>query len=50
MKIKLFRAVRGPGDWELNFVGRIWNFRIGRSQLALWKNYEPLFDLRKSWR
>lgn len=44
MQIKTFSSVRFPGDWEINFIGNVWNFRIGRSQIALWKNYEPIFN------
>jgi hypothetical protein len=44
VKIKWFRSVRFRNDWELNFIGKVWNFRIGRSQLALWRRNNPLFD------
>lgn len=37
MNIKYFKSVRFQGDWELNFIGEIWNLRIGRSQITLWK-------------
>lgn len=43
MKLKCFRSVRFKNDWELNLIGKKWSLRIGRSQLALWRNYEPLF-------
>jgi hypothetical protein len=33
-----------PGDQELNLIGRVWNFRVGRKQVALWRNYEPIFN------
>lgn len=42
-KVKYFSRVRFDGDWELNIIGKVWNFRIGRSQIALWRNYNPLF-------
>jgi len=32
------------GDWEFNMIGKVWNLRIARSQIALWKNYVPLID------
>lgn len=47
MTIRVFRSVRYPGDFEVNLIGRVWNLRIGRSQVALWRNYRPLFDWRK---
>jgi hypothetical protein len=43
MKIKCFRSVRFHNDWEFNLIGKRWNLRIGRSQVALWRNYEPAF-------
>lgn len=47
--IRFFRSVRFPGDWELNFVTKIWNLRIGRSQFALWHKLSPVFNfLRQS--
>ncbi len=44
-KIKWFRSVRFRNDWELNVIGRIWNLRIARRQFALWKGYDPIFNL-----
>ena len=44
MEVRFFSNVRFPGDWELNFIGRVWNFRLGRSQIALWRNFVPLFS------
>ena len=43
MTIKFFRNVRFQGDWELDFIG-YWSLRIGRSQIALWKNYNVIFQ------
>lgn len=43
-KFRFFRSVRFHNDWEMNLVGKVWNFRIGRSQLALWRNYQPIFN------
>lgn len=43
MKLRAYRNVRFDGDWEINLIGRVWNLRIGRSQIALWRNYEPVF-------
>lgn len=43
-KIRWFRSVRFHNDWELNIIGKVWNLRIGRSQFALWRNYQPLFS------
>lgn len=37
-----------PGNQELNLIGRVWNFRIAHKQIALWRNYRPLFDF--CWR
>lgn len=33
--------------FELNFVGIVWNLRIGAVQIALWRNYKPIFDWRR---
>lgn len=44
LTIRTFGSVRYPGDWEINVIGRVWNLRIGRSQVALWRNYTALFD------
>lgn len=44
MKIKTFRSVRFKNDWEFNLIGRVWNLRIGRSQLSLWKNSQSIFS------
>ncbi len=41
MSIRLFH-----NPFELNFIGQVWNLRIGRKQFALWRNYNPIFDLR----
>lgn len=41
MKIKMYRY---PGEWELNFVGKVWNLRLGNIQCALWRNYRPVFS------
>lgn len=39
------RSFRDP--LELNFIGRVWNMRVGVKQIALWRNYVPVFDWRK---
>jgi hypothetical protein len=44
MKIIWFRSVRFKNDWELNFVGSVYNLRIARRQFAFWRNYKPLFN------
>lgn len=44
MKIKWFRSVRYVNDWELNFVGKVWNLRIARNQIALWRNFVAVFN------
>lgn len=49
MRIKFFRSVRFEGDWELNFIGRVWAARIGRSQIALWRRCQPLFNRFRSY-
>lgn len=48
MKVKFFNSVRFKGDWELNFIGKHYNLRVGRSQFALWKDYSPLFNFIKA--
>lgn len=45
MQIKWFRNVRFKNDWELNFVGKVYNLRIGRSQVTFWKSNEVIFNL-----
>ncbi|WP_154677750.1 hypothetical protein [Rhizobium tubonense] len=42
--IKFFRSVRFKNDWELNFIGKRYNLRIGRSQFAFWRDYNPIFN------
>lgn len=43
MKIKVFK--HGVGNsWEINFIGKIWNLRVARHQIALWKNYDAVFN------
>lgn len=43
MKIRYFR--HGVGNsWELNFVGSVFNLRIARHQIALWRHNRPVFD------
>ena len=44
MKIRFFRNVGVGRAWELNFIGSVWNLRIGRVQFALWRNYESIFN------
>lgn len=46
MSIRFFRNVRFKNDLELNFVGRKYNLRIGRSQFAFWIDSEPVFDFQ----
>lgn len=50
MKIKTFRSVRFKNDWEFNLIGRIWNLRIGRSQISLWKNSKSIFSWFKKYK
>lgn len=44
MKIRTFRSVRFHNDFEINFIGKVWNFRFGRSQISLWKNSQSIFS------
>lgn len=32
--------------FEFNLIGSVWNLRLGFAQIALWRNYEPIFDIR----
>lgn len=48
--LKFFRSVRFKNDWELNIVGHVWNFRIARRQIALWRNYQPVFQFFPNWK
>lgn len=43
MKIKTFKFGYRNG-WEINFVGKVYNLRIARHQIALWKKYDAIFD------
>ena len=43
MKIRTF----GAPFYEINFIGKVWNLRLAFRQVALWRNYEPIFDIRK---
>ena len=43
MKIKTFKNGVGNG-WEINFIGKVFNLRIARHQLAFWKNYNPIVN------
>jgi hypothetical protein len=44
MQVRFFREVGPDRAWELNFIGSVWNLRVGRVQFALWRNYEPVFN------
>lgn len=46
MKIRTFKHGYKNG-WEVNFIGKKYNFRIARFQVAFWKNYEPIIN--KTW-
>lgn len=50
MEMMFFRNVRFPGDWEANLVGQRWNVRVGRSQVALWRDFKPLFCWLRQYR
>lgn len=43
MKIKYFKYGYGNAP-EINFIGKVWNLRLGFKQIALWKNYESIFN------
>ena len=43
MKVKFFRHGYANG-WELNFIGKVYQIRIGFYQLAFWKNLNPIFN------
>lgn len=44
MHFSFFKAVRGPGDWELGIFALGYELRIGRSQFALWRVYPATGD------
>lgn len=46
MGVVFFKAVRCPGDWELNLVGKRLNIRIARSQFAIWWDMKPVISRR----
>lgn len=37
-------------EYEFNLIGRRWQFRIGTHQIALWRDLNPLFSLRRHLR
>jgi len=43
MKIKTFKNGYKHG-WEINFIISVFNLRIARYQLALWCNYNAIFN------
>lgn len=43
-----FRSFKNP--LELNFIGNVWNLRLGTAQIALWRNYQAIFNFRPHWR
>jgi hypothetical protein len=45
MSVKVFRHGYRNG-WEIDLVGKRWNLRIARHQIALWRDYHPVFDRR----
>lgn len=45
MRVKYFRFPKGSfNSWELNFIGKVYNLRIAKNQIAFWKNHEPIFN------
>jgi hypothetical protein len=42
-RVEFFRAVRFSGDWEWSYIGKRWQVRLGRSQIAVWRDLHPLF-------
>lgn len=45
MKIRLFKDGGFRNGWELNLIGKVYNLRIARHQIAFWKNFNPFFNL-----
>jgi hypothetical protein len=45
MKIRTFKNGCKSG-WEINFIGKVFNFRIAKYQLSVWKNYNPIINLK----
>jgi len=45
MKIKTFNHGYGGKGFEINFFVGKYSLRIARHQFALWKNYDPIFNL-----
>lgn len=43
MKIRFFKHGIG-NSWELNFIGKKYNLRIAKHQIAFWKNNEAIFN------
>ncbi len=50
MKIRFFNYWRSRRELELNLIGRVWNFRIGTHQIALWRDFSPIFSFRRNLR
>jgi len=45
MKIRTFKNGYKNG-WEINFIGKVFNFRIAKFQLAAWKKYNQIINLQ----
>ncbi len=44
MKIRKFKKGVGS-NWELNFIGKTYNLRIAKHQIAFWKNYNSIINI-----
>lgn len=44
MKIRTFKKGYRNG-WEINFIGKVYNFRVAKHQIGFWKNDNPIINL-----
>ena len=43
IQVRFFKNGVG-GSWELNIIGKRFNLRIARHQIAFWDGYNPIFN------
>lgn len=44
MEIRTFKNAGVRNGWEINFIGKVYNLRIARHQIAFWINDNPLIN------
>lgn len=48
IRISFTKWFKGFNGWELSFIGKIWQLRIAKNQVALWKADSPT-SYRYKW-